>query len=463
MARPLKGAVRAKPLADGETVAYYARVRQKEVLLGYSPQWTRTRAERELAELIIPKAKLGMLWWTNYTGPALPDQESAPLTFHEIASEYVAFIRARHSNENTRKAYLAPVIGHLLPYFAYHDKARKVPRLASEVDGFAVTAFEEFKKLERLAMCELADSLADGAHYDELDPTERELMDRYGQQHQRTGTRSLSSRGLSNNEINRCLSRLADIYRLASRNHKIDLGDPSEGHRLPKTDPPRNWLRPHHLQAIFDAAQELDAVARWDYAENGRYAAVVVLALTGLRVSEFARMLWQHVLFGDEQIFVPKGKTPKSRRAVDMLPLVEQVLRERHALMNPKNSDLVFPTATGKPRDRNSVRTRLLEPVLIRAEELLEERNEGLSPDCASIRDGRSAEGAQVTAHTFRRTFLTYLGWAGWRMRHSMKQAGHASSKLTVETYQQDTPRKLDPRVVEWVGRPESDDEKDAA
>jgi integrase len=69
----------------------------------------------------------------------------------------------------------------------------------------------------------------------------------------------------------------------------------------------------------------------------------------------------------------------------------------------------------------------MLEPVLARAAELLADRSLPALPE-------------RVTAHTFRRTYLTYLAWAGVPLRRAMSQAGHKDAKLTLQIYQQDFP-----------------------
>jgi integrase len=159
----------------------------------------------------------------------------------------------------------------------------------------------------------------------QLDPREWELLQRYGQRGGRrplsdpepTGRVSLSSCGLSNNEINRCLTRLRAIFAFANDVYDLSLKDPTRRRFLPRSDPPCTWLRPDQFQALIDAAAELDASpARGAYAHRGRTSAILVLGLAGPRVAELCGARWRDV----------------------------------------------WPTATGSKRDRNSVRNRLLAP-----------------------------------------------------------------------------------------------------
>jgi integrase len=94
----------------------------------------------------------------------------------------------------------------------------------------------------------------------------------------------------------------------------------------------------------------------------------------------------------------------------------------------------------------------LLAPVIARADALLAERGQRPLPRSAGL-SGASLEKAppRVTPHTFRRTYLTYLAWAGHHQRFAMVQAGHKDAKLTLEVYQQPLPSKFDARVAEWL------------
>ena len=160
-----------------------------------------------------------------------------------------------------------------------------------------------------------------GALAEQLDPREWELLQRYGQRGGRravdeaaVGRRiSLSSRGLSNNEINRCLSRLRSIVAFANDTYELSLRDPTKHRFLPRTDPPRAWLRPDQFQALLDAAAELDArPARGEYAAHGRLSAVLVLGLAGPRASEFCNARWRDFR-GSE---APPSDPPNSQRRV---------------------------------------------------------------------------------------------------------------------------------------------------
>jgi integrase len=464
--RPLTGRIVERRLVD-DRLAFDAIIRRRQVLIGYAPEWSRRRAEHLLQNVLVPRARLGEPWWEELerSAPSASPHDPDAVTFAEAASEYVNRVQSQYENPSTLNAYLSPVLKHVGPFFAYDGERL---RTVAEISGTLVSAFTRGKMQEREILSDLADTLAeldDEVLRDaqslraQLDsPHEWEVLVRYGQRAGRVplaqaladghcGRISLSSRGLSNNEINRCLARLRDVLDLAREEFGVDIGDPTRKRGLPRVEPARSWLRPFHLQAIFDAADELDARAPArggaDYRLLGRKPLVVLLGLAGPRVSEVGGATWAHTHLdgGSPYLHIPEAKTSAGQRDVRLHAVVRDALADRKATLNPRGTDPVFATARGGRRDRNSIRNRLLNPVLSRAGELLTERSLPPLPD-------------RVTPHTFRRTYLTYLAWAGVPIRRAMSQAGHKDAKLTLQIYQQDFPD--DPsalaQVKAWLG-----------
>ncbi len=56
-----------------------------------------------------------------------------------------------------------------------------------------------------------------------------------------------------------------------------------------------------------------------------------------------------------------------------------------------------------------------------------------------------------MTPDTFRRTYLTYLAWAGRHQRFAMGRAGRRDAKPTLDLYQQPLPSRFDERVAAWL------------
>ncbi|HEX5924061.1 MAG TPA: site-specific integrase [Baekduia sp.] len=465
MPRPLTGRILERRLRD-DTLAFDVVIRKRQVLVGYAPEWSRKRVEALLDSRLLPRAKLGQPWWEELD-PSTPTSElpsAHTVTFRAVASDTVHRLQGRYSNKATLNAYMSPIMKHVGPFFSYEGTR---DRMLAEITGVLVSEFTKTKMRERDVLRDLSDTLSEmddavlrdpQALRDQLDTLEEwTLLVRYGQRGGRQPLAqtleddnrakiSLSSRGLSNNEINRCLARLRDILDTAKEDYGIDVGDPTRKRTLPKTDPPRSWLLPHHLLVVFEAAEELDSRVNRsgpDYRHLGRLPLVTLLGLGGPRISEAASLCWDDVHLDATQPYasIKEAKTSAGERNLRLHPPVRDLLLARRDALQPTRGDLIFASASGGGRDRNSIRNRLLQPVLERATELLAARGLPPLPN-------------RVTAHTFRRTYLTYLAWAGVPLRRAMSQAGHKDAKLTLEVYQQDFPD--DPaalaQINQWLG-----------
>ena len=456
MARPITGSILTRRLAD-DTLVFDAKIRGVRRLLGPEPEWTEQRARRLMENRLPPAARLNQPWWELIPSQQQRDREPAgALTVIDACTEYVANVEARLDNKNTINAYRTPVVKHVLPYFAYEAAHARRERPLTAIDEVLVGRFIQKKRAEREVMADLPEVLAeldDKTLRDpdrlaaQLDDREWELLWLYGQRGGRAslsdpeamGRISLSSRGLTNNEINRCLARLRDIVRMANRRHGLGMDDPTAGQSLPRSDPLRDWLHPVQFQATLDVAKVLDAhPARAEYAHHGRSSAVLMLGLCGPRVSEFGGARWRDL--SAQGLYVPESKTSAGRRHIELPSIVREALDTRREQLRPSAEDFIWGTARCTRRDRNNVRNRLLAPVLAISRQLLDARGQRPLPE-------------RVTPHTFRRTAMTYWAWADRNQRWAMGQAGHKSSKMTLECYQQSFPVDQDARamVVGWL------------
>jgi len=136
MPRDLSGSVLPRRLADGR-LSFDVKIRDRRVKLGEEPEWDLMRAQRLLEHVLVPAAKLQLDWWDRIPGPAAAragDGRSAVPDFHSVASEYVHSL-SRYDNPNTRNAFVSPVVKHLLPFFAYVNAERTIPRRLDEITG----------------------------------------------------------------------------------------------------------------------------------------------------------------------------------------------------------------------------------------------------------------------------------------------------------------------------------------
>jgi integrase len=466
--KPLSGSILTRRLAD-DTLVVDVKIRTERRMLGPASEWSEARTRKLLENRLLPAAQLRQDWTAlipRAVNGGSNGEAAGTLTVREAASDYVVAL-SRYENPNTVSAYRSPVVKHLLPFLAYTDAERIVDRALAEVDEALMLRFVSTKQAERAVLQDIAEALAEldsDVRGDpellkpQLDAEEWRLLCRYGQRGghhtvldpSASGLVSLSSRGLSNNEINRCLARMRDIVRMANRRYKLGIDDPTQGCSLPRGDPSREWLHPVQMQALLDAARTLDANPAQDaYSQHGRYSAVLALGLLGPRVSEFCAARWRDL--SAQGLFIPEAMTSAGRRHLELPAIVRATLDQRRVELDPRPGNYIWASAAGTKRDRNNVRNRLLAPVLDLGAQLLEEQ--GQRPLPARVDADGNPTGPRVTPHMFRRTAMTYWAWADRNQRWAMGQAGHKSAKMTLEAYQQTFPRDPEARaqVVTWL------------
>jgi integrase len=119
---------------------------------------------------------------------------------------------------------------------------------------------------------------------------------------------------------------------------------------------------------------------------------------------------------------VGRSKTDAGMRSIDLLPVLVDVLGEHKAAHRGGLDAPLFPTATGRRRDKDDIRKRVLEPVIVRADELLAARGQHPLP-------------AGITPHKLRHTFASILVACGRDPAHVMAQRGHTDPGFTLRVY----------------------------
>jgi integrase len=367
MPRKSTGQVIEKQTQRGTVFALRFRAYGQRRYLTMPDGSSREQAERELAYILL-RVERGE--WT----PPAPIEVNLPPedpTFHVFASEWWAAKKAT-VRPNTVAAYENELSVHLLPFFRHH-------------------------LLSQITVAE---------------------VDRYRERKVREGR-------LGHETINKTLTRLGQILDVAEEHELIG--------RNPLRVNPRNRKlrvtkkRPVyldtavHITALLQAATELDAGkgAR----TSGRRALLATLVFAGLRVSEACELRWRDVDLANGRITVGSAKTDAGVREVDIRAVLrDELLAYKAGRRRTDHDDLVFTTAARTARDKDNVRSKVLEPVVARADKLLKAAGEAPLP-------------RGVTSHKLRHTFTSVLFALGEDAPYVMSQLGHADPKFTLRVY----------------------------
>ena len=199
-----------------------------------------------------------------------------------------------------------------------------------------------------------------------------------------------------------------------------------------------NWVDYEPLVALLDAAHEIDlAGPPGGHAQHRTPSAARLPVPRGDARSEAAQLQRRDVKWSRGVIHIPASKTAAGiARDVPMHRMLFDAMSEwwtRHPGERP--DALLFPTATGRQRDRNNIRNRVLSPSIKRAESLFRERK---SSDSFPTRE--RSDGVRVThvpSHAGRRTAITWWAEAGYDERDVMMWVGHEDPLLTLRLYRQ--------------------------
>lgn len=330
--------------------------------------WTRARAHEELQN-VLADIRRG-IWEPPRRGA--PPQERADPTFHEFASAWFEAISSEGLRPNTLADYEWQLTLHLLPFFKVH-------------------------RLLEITVAE---------------------VDRYRQAKVREGRLSATS-------INKTITRLGQILELAAERELIARNPVRVNPRrrkLRQARPERPYLESaEQIEALLNAAGEMDRAARGDRRATPRRALLATLAFAGLRIGEALDLRWQDVDLAQSRVKVGKSKTDAGVRTVNLLPALRDELAAHKATASfAQPGDCVFPTHNGKRQNPSNVRNRILAPAIARA-------NEALS--------GSETQIPAISPHALRRTFASILFALGSELPYAMEQLGHRDPRMTLGVY----------------------------
>lgn len=235
--------------------------------------------------------------------------------------------------------------------------------------------------------------------------------------------RGQSRKALSNGSINKTLVTLTLILESAIERGLIT-SNPASGRRrrLKTTKPVRRLLETDELKELLAVAAEMDRTAR--RYRIGRRPMIAVMGKSGLRVTEMCQLRWRDVDVHHQRLLIGQAKTDAGVRDVDLsLDVMEELMAWRASSSSTSPEGFVFATESGRSRDKDNVRQRVLGPVVKRTNELREQRGVSALPP--------------LSPHALRRTYISLLIEAGAPLPYVMRQVGHEDSRTTLEVYAQ--------------------------
>lgn len=425
------------------------------VRLGVEADGWNDRAAASELDRISKEIALG-IWKRPASKPTHPEIERDP-TLHEFASWWLAD-REAELGQSAYDDYLNLLTNHLLPHFAAH-------RL-TEITYEAIAQYRSEKQAEshRLRTAK--------AHGVGLHDRDGRLLRPYGPR-----------------QINASIALLARILDRAVKSEAYQVSSNPARERDLRVRRQRPTGR-RHLEAdevldVLDAAQELDqpisgrtreraGQARRLRKERGlpwsdvatalacsvpnaiylsqldldgrgssreRRTLLAVLALSGLRSGEAASLRWRHVDFTHGRIVVSETKSAAGVREVELSSFLQkELILFQDASTDNAADRLVFPTRAGTARSRQNVNARVVGPAVRLAGARRSARGDAPLPP-------------GVTAHTFRRTFVTMCAQFGRSLAYVQSQVGHTDANTTNRYYLQGSAREADPQIRSLLAR----------
>jgi integrase len=386
-----RGEIRVHQRLDGRrtfSLRFRVNGRRHSITLGTDADgWNERRAERKLED-ILAAVRAGV-WEPPKSADA---HDSREVTFHEFASRWWAARKAEALRPRTQEDYEWQLKKHLLPFIAGYAVA--------DIDVALVERYREEKLIER----ERVKAAAAAGH---------PLRDKRGQ----------ARKPLSNGSINKTLVALSQILDSAVERGLLQ-SNPAMGRkrRLKTSKPIRRLLEADELKDLLATAAEMDRTSR--RYRIGRRPMIAVMAKSGLRVTEMCQLKWRDVDVHHQRLVIREAKTDAGVRDVDLsLDVMEELMAWRASRPTSTGGEFVFATESGRARDKDNVRERVLRPAVNKTNERRIQR--GLPPL------------PPVSPHALRRTYISLLIEAGAPLPYVMRQVGHEDSRTTLEVYAQ--------------------------
>ena len=230
--------------------------------------------------------------------------------------------------------------------------------------------------------------------------------------------------GLSQNTIHTTYARLKKVYNYYFNNGEL-LKDPFKGVKMPKKGEVKiTHLTDEQMTNIADAVY-------LDYEpQDAMYVGILLALYTGMRRGEICGLRWNDIDFHRHTISVRSAvgvsngvgmgeytKNPKNRssiRAIQMLPQVEQALKDRYEMILPNGNWCVIGDKEQFMRPQQYNR---------------------LFSDFITKHNLVDAYGNKIVPHSLRHNIATVGIRAGMDIASLALMMGHASRAMTLDTY----------------------------
>jgi integrase len=389
---------RDEPRGTVFALRFMAGGKRRYQTLGTAEQgWTRGRADVELQN-VLADVRRGIWQPPQPKAKPISDHDRDP-SFHVFSSEWFDAHKDEW-REATRLDYEWQLSKHLLPFFRDHQLSQ-------------ITIAE----IDRYRTKKLAEASANRKATAEGKAVFDEYVDSRGCKHRRP------RRPLSVTSINKTITRLAQILEAAVEYGLIERNTAKgKRRRLKAVKPAPVWLdSAEHIQALLDAAGELDREARADQ-QVPRRALLATLVFSGLRIGELIELRWRDVNLADGAITVRSSKTDAGMRRIDLLPVLQDELATLKARSQAGAQGFVFPTQRGGTMNDSNVRNRILTKAVERANKRLEAKGSAPLPE-------------GLTPHKLRHTYCSVLVALGTDPGAIMDQIGHTDPGFTLRVY----------------------------
>lgn len=460
MPRPATGSIRPRESKDG-TITYVARFsfngRRHDIPLGTAPDWTQTRANAHLRDVIMPAVRQGT--WAPPTFARLDVEDDRGPTVHELATEWYYTMAGenftRELGNRLLKGTATPAQQAQFKTGARWgapstalDQGTRLKHVLREVGGLYV---REVRVADVLAMRK---RLSAWRLHNTSDVARGVPVD----------DRRLSERTLTNGGIEKIVRTLQTILDWGVALEVIDLNPVRASHILTRSGSRQeakaaranllhNVVSFDDWEGLIATCRRLESTGDRHHQHIGRTVAFGLLWIEGMRNQEVCELHWRDVDLDRRIITVRDAKTAASIREVLILDGMVPILEEwRRNTRYPRSDQLVCPTVTGKRRARQSLNTGIVAPVVRKWNA---ERRE-----LAAAAGEPPPEPLQLTPHDGRRSMCTWWAWtakAGEGPTALMLQVGHADSRLALEVYNLTVGRNIrfDERFRALMRRPD--------